>query len=180
MVLKDFSVSGKQAIVVGGARGIGRGIALTLAEAGADVAIVALTERAVFDVATRASGYGVLAKAYTADATDGDAMDVTARAVLSDFPNLSIVVNSVGDSLRQPVITLPDKPEAVGMASADWHRILNINLTSVFEGCRVFASHLIQRKDGVVINVSGVRAYRPLPFGSLGRLLAPPPLSHFL
>ena len=74
-VMKDFSVSGKQAIGVGGARGIGRGIALTLAEAGADVAIVALTERAVFDVATRASGYGVLAKAYTADATDGDAMD---------------------------------------------------------------------------------------------------------
>lgn len=166
MALEDFSVAGKQAVVIGGGRGIGRGIALTLAEAGADVAVTALTDAKVFDVAKRAEAFGVRSKAYTADATDGVSMDRLASDVLGDFPNLSIIVNSVGDSLRQPAITPPDKPDALGMTSVDWHRIVDINLTSVFEGCRVFGPRLLERRDGIVVNVSGVRAFRALANGS--------------
>ena len=166
LTLKDFSVRGKQAVVIGGGRGIGRGIALTLAEAGADVAVAALTPAKVFDVAERAAALGVKANAYTADATDGASMDALAARVLADFPDIAIVVNSVGDSLRQPVTTLPESPDAPGMSSADWHRIVDINLTSVFEGCRIFGPSLVERGEGVVLNVSGIRGFRALPYGS--------------
>ena len=166
MTLQDFSVEGRQAVVIGGGRGIGRGIALTLAEAGADVAVAALTTAKVFEVAERAAGLGVRAKGYTADATDGASMDAFAAAALADFLDISIVVNSVGDSLRQPVAAVPGGDGGPGMSSADWRRIVDINLTSVFEGCRVFGPHLLARGGGVVLNVSGVRAFRALANGS--------------
>ena len=166
LTLQDFSVQGKQAVVIGGGRGIGRGIALTLAEAGADVAVAALTPAKVFDVAGRAAALGVKANAYTVDATDGASMDSLAARVLADFPDISIVVNSVGDSLRQPVTTLPESPDAPGMSSADWRRIVDINLTSVFEGCRIFGPRLIERGEGVVLNVSGIRGLRAMLYGS--------------
>lgn len=159
MALKDFSLDGKQAVVIGASRGIGRGIALALAEAGADVAVVAINIPRIQETASRVQAMGVMAEGFSADATDPGAMDLLADQVLTAFPDLSIVVNAVGDSIRKEVADTPGEP-GTGMTSTEWHRIIDLNLTSVFEGCRVFGPHLRGRGAGSMINVSGVRGMR--------------------
>ena len=164
MVIEDFLLANRQAVVIGGARGIGRGIALGLAEAGAAVAVVSRSQDTVESTVARVKAFGVDAFGCVADATDSESMDHCAKTVIGDLPDLDIVVNCVGDSMRQSVVKLPGGAD--GMSSSDWHNIVDINLTSAFEGCRVFGSHLIQRQHGSVINVSGVRAFRALPNGT--------------
>ncbi len=159
MTLDDFNIDGRQAVVIGAGRGIGRGIALAFAEAGADVAVVALNAIRIEEVATRAQAMAVLSAGYSANAVDANAMDELGAQVLRDFPDLSIVVNCVGDSIRKQVADAPGEPGS-GMTSTDWHRIIDLNLSSVFEGCRVFGPHLRARGAGSVINVSGVRGMR--------------------
>ncbi|MDA0798197.1 MAG: SDR family oxidoreductase [Chloroflexi bacterium] len=159
MTLEDFNIDGRQAVVIGAGRGIGRGIALAFAEAGVDVAVVALNAMRIEEVANRAQAMGVLATGYSTNAVDADAMDALGAQVLHDFPNLSIVVNCVGDSIRKQIADAPGEPGS-GMTSADWHRIIDLNLSSAFEGCRVFGPHLRARGAGSVINVSGVRGMR--------------------
>jgi len=159
MALADFNIEGRQAVVIGAGRGIGRGIALAFAEAGAEVAVVALTKRRIDEVAKRAEGFGKRAAGFSADATDAAAMDALAIEVLAAFPNLSIVVNSVGDSIRKQIADAPGEP-GTGMTSEEWRSIIDLNVTSVFEGCRVFGPHLRRRGAGSVINVSGVRGMR--------------------
>ncbi len=159
MALNDFNINGRQAVVIGAGRGIGRGIALAFAEAGADVAVVALNATRIEEVAARAQAMGVLSTGYSTSAVDADAMDQLGAQVVRDFPNLSIVVNCVGDSIRKQVADAPGEPGS-GMTSADWHRIIDLNLTSAFEGCRVFGPHLRDKGSGSVINISGVRGMR--------------------
>jgi 2-deoxy-D-gluconate 3-dehydrogenase len=159
MALDDFGIDGRQAVVIGAGRGIGRGIALALAEAGADVAAVALDPGRIQRVAERARGFGVRSAGFSADATDPRAMDRLAADVLSAFPSLSIVVNCVGNSVRKDLADRPGQPGS-GMTSEDWHRIVDLNLTSIFEGCRVFGPHLRARGAGSVINISGNRGTR--------------------
>ena len=159
LALNDFNVTGRQAVVIGAGRGIGRGIALAFAQGGADVAVVALNTIRVEEVAARAQAMGVRSTGYTANAVDAGSMDELATQVLRDFSDLSIVVNCVGDSIRKPIADHPGEPGS-GMTSADWHRIIDLNLSSVFEGNRVFGPHLQARGAGCVINVSGVRGMR--------------------
>ena len=159
MALNDFNIEGRQAVVIGAGRGIGKGIALAFAEAGADVAVVALNAMRIEEVAGELQAMGVMSTGYSTNAVDASAMDALGAQVLRDYPNLSIVVNCVGDSIRKQVADIPGEPGS-GMTSAEWHRIVDLNLSSAFEGCRVFGPHLRTQGTGSVINVSGVRGMR--------------------
>ena len=159
MSIADFSLEGKKAIVIAGSRGIGRGIALALAEAGADVAVTGLTPNYVEETSQRIRDMGRESVALIVDATHGEDMDFLSRQAVHDMGHIDIVVNAAGDSIRKPVAALPGV-EGEGMTSAEWHTILNINLTEAFEGCRVFGPHLLERGQGTVINVSSFAARR--------------------
>ena len=159
MSIADFSLEGKKAIVIAGSRGIGKGIALALAEAGADVAVTGLTPNYVEETAQRIRDMGRESVALTVDATHGEDMDFLSRQAVHDMGHLDIVVNAAGDSIRKPVSALPGV-EGEGMTSAEWHTIININLTEAFEGCRVFGPHMLERRQGVVLNVSSFAARR--------------------
>ncbi len=159
MSIADFSLEGKKAIVIAGSRGIGRGIALALAEGGADVAVTGITDKYAEGVAQRIREMGRHSVALVVDATHGEDMDFLASQAIYDMGHIDIVVNAAGDSIRKPVSALPGV-EGEGMTSAEWHSILNINLTEAFEGCRVFGPHLLERGEGTVINVSSFAARR--------------------
>ena len=157
MNIPEFSLEGKNAIVIAGSRGIGKGIAMALAEAGADPAVTGYTNKYVETTAKEIEAMGRKSSALTVDATHGEDMDFLARQVLSEFGTIDIVINAAGDSIRKPVIALPGG-EIEGMTSKEWHDIVNINLTEAFEGCRVFGPHMVERRQGVVINVSSFAA----------------------
>jgi NAD(P)-dependent dehydrogenase (short-subunit alcohol dehydrogenase family) len=157
MSIPEFSLEGKNAIVIAGSRGIGKGIAMAMADAGANVAVTGFTNKYVEGTAKEIEAMGRKSAALTVDATHGEDMEFLAQQVIAEFGAIDIVINAAGDSIRKPVIALPGG-ELEGMTSQEWHDIVNINLTEAFEGCRVFGPHMVKRGSGTVINVSSFAA----------------------
>ena len=161
-MLPEFDLQGKRFLLTGAGRGIGKGIALVLAEAGADVAVTGLTPVGINAVSERVRAMGRDGRAYACDATVASDMDTLARQVLEEFGPLDGLVNCVGDAIMKPVVQLPGD-ERPGMTDEDWHRVLNVNLTEAFQGCRAFGRHFLEQGAGSVISITAWAAIRPAP-----------------
>ena len=150
-VLDLFRLDGRKAIVTGGGRGIGKGIVMALAQAGADVAIV--YEKA------RDRAEGVLAEvqalgrtsSYVQQADVSRTEDVARMAEEAEkrFGTVDILVNNAGIAHNAP---LED------MKEAEWERMIRMNLTSVFLCCQAVGRLMIRQKQGVIINVGSLSA----------------------
>src|ERR1700690_3546176 len=109
MMPTEYDITGKVVFVTGAGRGIGKGIAQVLAEAGADVAINALTEKYVTGVAAAiAAASGRRVVPVIADVTKPDGARRAIASVLATFGRIDVLVNALGDSTRKPLVTLPD------------------------------------------------------------------------
>ena len=159
MSLEVFGVAGQKVLITGAGRGIGKGIALAFAAAGADVAITGLTDTGVNQVAAEARAMGRAALPLTGDATKAADMDAIAGRVLGEFGQVDTLITCVGDAIRKPVVKLPGVALA-GMSEEEWHFIVDVNLTEAFQGCRALGEHLLERRQGCVINISGWAALR--------------------
>jgi NAD(P)-dependent dehydrogenase (short-subunit alcohol dehydrogenase family) len=159
MALTEFDITGQKVLVVGAGRGIGKGIALAFAEAGADVAITGLTPTGVNKVAREVRALGRVALPITGDATKAADMDRVAQQALAEFGQVDTLVNCVGDAIRKPVVKLPGG-KVEGMTEEEWRFILDINLTEAFQGCRAIGPHLLERRQGSVVNISGWASFR--------------------
>ena len=155
----EFDITSRTVLVTGAGRGIGRAIALVLAEAGADVAITGLTEANAASVAREVRALGRQGLGLAADATSLADTEDLAERVLGAFGHLDVLINCVGDSIPGTVARMPDT-EAKTMSESDWHHILDVNLTQAFTGCHVFGPHFLQRRKGCVINVSSFAGLR--------------------
>ena len=158
MSLPEFDISGQKILVVGAGRGIGKGIALAFAEAGADVAITSLSTATVGQVAEEIRALGRAALPLTGDATKAADMERIAADTLREFGRVDTLVNCVGDAIRKPVAALPDGSE--GMSEEEWHFVVDVNLTEAFQGCRALGPHLLERGSGSAINISGFASFR--------------------
>ncbi|MBI4202494.1 MAG: SDR family oxidoreductase [Chloroflexi bacterium] len=159
MAIPEFDMAGRKVALVGAARGIGKGIALVLAEAGAEVAIGSLNLKSATTAASEIIAYGGQAVAFSADATRATDMDRAASQLLESFGPLDILVNCVGDAIGKPVVRRPGQTEE-GMTEEEWHSVVDVNLTQAFTCCKAFGPHFLQRRHGSVINVSGVAGFR--------------------
>ena len=163
VMIPEYDITGRKVLLVGASRGIGKGVAEVLVEAGAEIAIASLTlanaEKAAAEFRAMGGGGGK-ASAFAVDATKAGDMDRLAGEVLKKLGGLDVLVNCVGDSIGRPLVARPGKDEQ-GMSEADWHNIVDINLTQAYTGCRAFGPHFLERKRGVVINISGIAARRP-------------------
>jgi len=153
--LVQFRLDGQVALVTGASRGIGEQIALTLAAAGADVAVTARSEPALEAVAGKVRDLGRRAIAVAGDITDSDFVDRLANRVVAELGSLTIWVSNAGgtdDPAPRPVADLGDQ---------HWDDQLSLNLRSVFTGAR--AAGRVMPDEAAIITISSAAASAPAP-----------------
>ncbi|PYI50644.1 2-dehydro-3-deoxy-D-gluconate 5-dehydrogenase KduD [Paenibacillus flagellatus] len=148
--MKLFDLQGKTALVTGAAGGLGQGIAIGLAEAGADVALV--TNRSPLDETVRAvEGLGRKTLAMTANLSDEAALPGVVGQTLDAFGRIDILVNNAGIIRRTP---------AADHAASDWHDVLDLNLNSVFFLCQLVGREMIKQGGGKIINIASMLSFQ--------------------
>ena len=150
-----FGLRGKVAAVTGASRGLGRAIALGLAEAGVDLILSSRGQEDVQRVAAEIEALGGQALAVAADVAQADDVQRLLDRGLERFGRVDVLVNNAGIS--------PVYKRAEQMALADWQRILDVNLTGVFLCCQAFGRAMLAQQRGVVINMSSVGAQAGFP-----------------
>jgi NAD(P)-dependent dehydrogenase (short-subunit alcohol dehydrogenase family) len=145
-----FDLTGRVAVVVGGTSGIGREIALGLADAGADVAATGRRREMVEAVAAEVSRRGRRTIRMCADVADAASLTALRDACLRDLGGIDILVAAAGVTKRVPTLE---------MADADWHRIIDTNLTGVLRACQVFGAPMVARKSGRVITIASLASF---------------------
>jgi 2-deoxy-D-gluconate 3-dehydrogenase len=156
MMPAEYDITGKVVFITGAGRGIGKGIAQVLAEAGADVAINALTEKYVTGTAAEiAAGSGRRVVPVIADVTNPDGARRAVASVLETFGRIDVLVNALGDSIRKPLVTLPDNDaSAPGVTDDELRFIMDINVTEALLCTRAVGPHMLARRSGKVINIA--------------------------
>ena len=160
MLPKEFDITGKVALITGAGRGIGRGIAEVLAEAGADIALNALTSKYLEKNAKEiADNSGKRVLPLIADVTDPGSVQKMFETALKEFGRLDILVNCLGDAMRQSLVKLPDK-EGKTVSDHDLKKIIDINMMAAILCTRAIGPHFLEKRGGKIINISSVTAGR--------------------
>ncbi|WP_395507364.1 3-oxoacyl-[acyl-carrier-protein] reductase [Hominenteromicrobium mulieris] len=143
-----MSLNGKTALVTGASRGIGRAIALRLAEDGANVAVIyAGSADKAEAVVNEITALGVNAKAYRCNVADSAAVNETVKAVTNDLGKIDILVNNAGITRDGLMLRMKDE---------DFDAVLDTNLKGAFNMIRACYSGFIHKKSGRIINISSV------------------------
>ena len=146
-VLNTFRLDGKVCIVTGASRGLGRGIATALAEAGADVAAVARSQQAIEETAQAIKERGRKALAVSCDVHDSQSVNKMVEDVLNEFGQIDVVINNAGGGDMKPILL---------MSEDEWLRIVDLNLNAIFRVCKAVGPHMIARRQGKIINMSSM------------------------
>ncbi|HUW14787.1 MAG TPA: SDR family oxidoreductase [Anaerolineae bacterium] len=150
-VLDLFSLAGQVAIVTGGARGLGRQMALALAEAGADVAICDLLQEEGQQVAGEVAALGRRSFFGKVDVTRSDEIEPFVGQVVERLGKVDILVNNAG--MPSDGLVLDEEPDDA------WRRMIDTNLSSMFYFGKRVAKHMIERGEGgVMINMASINS----------------------
>ncbi len=147
MTRSPFSLEGKTAIVTGGGTGIGKSIAIEFARAGADVALCSRKLEHLEPVAQEIADLGRRTFAVALDVRQEDQVKGLVERAVSEFGRLDIMVNNAGASFRA-------KPEDISVNG--WNTVVQINLNGVFLGCKWAGKHMLERGQGVIINIASI------------------------
>ncbi len=145
-----MQLTDKVAIVTGGSRGIGRAISHRLAEAGAHVIIASTTLDVAETVATEIQAAGGSAKAIQTNVTNFASVKNTIVETLNLFGHIDILVNNAGGSARGKMSLFCESEEDT------WDHVLNTNLKGVMYFCRGVINHMLERKQGSIVNIASV------------------------
>jgi len=150
-VPQRFDLAGKVAVVVGGTRGLGQGMALALASAGADVCIVGRGPAGLEETAAAVSSYGRKGTYFAADVTDEAQVAAMVTFLMDTYGHIDILVNSQGVNHLQPSTELDiDK----------WQHVIDVNLKSVILCCKHVGKQMLAQGKGKIINISSVRGFQ--------------------
>jgi 2-deoxy-D-gluconate 3-dehydrogenase len=150
MIPSLFDLSGKIAFVTGGNGGIGKGIALGLASAGASIAVAARDEAKTVEAVAEIEATGVRALGVACDVADRESVARAIAKTVETFGGLDIVVNNAGINHRSP------SPEQ--LAPEQWEDVLRVNLTGPYNVSTLAYPELVKRGGGKIINVSSLTA----------------------
>jgi NAD(P)-dependent dehydrogenase (short-subunit alcohol dehydrogenase family) len=152
----NYSLAGKAALVTGGRRGIGKAIALGLAQAGADVAVCDMTteDGQLMSVAEEIEKMGTHSLAIQADTSKRCDVEKMAGRVLKEFGTIDILVNNAGTAAPGPLLELPDEV---------WDRVMNVNLKGYYLCAQTVGKGMVERKKGVILCIASQYAFRAAP-----------------
>jgi len=154
-----MSIAGKVALVTGASRGIGRAIAVALAQAGADVVCTARSTEAhphkvlpgtIEETAREVQALGRKASAIPLDVSKEEDVEAVARRVLAEFGRVDILVNNAGVAAPGTFLEVPVRR---------WDLVLNVNLRGAYLCARAFLPSMLERHSGCIINVSSYAAH---------------------
>lgn len=146
-----FDLTDRVAVVTGGNKGLGRGMALALAAAGADVAVVARSKPELESVAAEIKSLGRDGLGVPTDVTDPDAVASMVDAVVGHFERIDILVNAAGMIIMKPTLEFPVK---------EWQQVVRLNLEGTFITCQAVGRVMVEQKRGKIINISSVRGHQ--------------------
>lgn len=146
----DFELSGKTALVTGGGRGIGRGIALALAKEGVDIAIA--NRHPYEETVKELKAMGSKVFSICTDVSQEDQVVRMVKQTIERFGHIDIYVNNAAIYCHEPVTKI---------TTANWLKTINTNLTGAVCACREVAKHMISRRKGRIIIVSSTIQYMP-------------------
>jgi 2-deoxy-D-gluconate 3-dehydrogenase len=152
------NLDGRIALVTGGSRGIGRAIAETYADAGADVALLARDAATLGEVAAVVEAAGRRALVLPCDVTDVEAVGAAVARTVEELGRVDVLVNNAGgNSFSMPL---------AGMRFSGWEKTMRLNLDSVVHVTQAVLPGMVERRSGVVVNVSSVAGLQGAPLMS--------------
>jgi NAD(P)-dependent dehydrogenase (short-subunit alcohol dehydrogenase family) len=147
-------LQGKIALITGASRGLGKAIALALAEAGVRLALTARDQALLEQTAEAARALGVETLIHRTDVTQETEIAELKRAVVAKFGAIQILVNNAGMNIRKP---------ATDFTLAEWRQVLDTNLTSAFLMCREFVPLMKGQGYGRILNLTSIMSHIALP-----------------
>jgi 3-hydroxybutyrate dehydrogenase len=145
----ELALDHRRAVVTGAGRGIGQSIALALAQAGADVVVTARNEAELAQVAAQIGALGRRSLAVACDVTDSAQVERLATTVGESFGGLDILINNAGGGASHKFLNHPDDL---------WHRMIALNLTSVYYVTKAFVPFMVEQRWGRIINIASIQA----------------------
>ncbi len=152
MILDQFKLTGKTALVTGAKRGIGMAMAIALAEAGADIlAVSASMEQSGSDAEKHITKLGRKFKGYACDLADRKALYTFIEKVKAENPIIDILVNNAGTILRKPAAEHPDEY---------WDKVIEVNLNSQFILTREIGKEMVARGSGKILFTASLLSFQ--------------------
>jgi len=145
-----FDLPGRVAVVMGGTSGIGRVLALALADAGADVVATGRREAMVDEVATEIENRGRQTLRRTADAQNRESIDRLRDAVLERLGRVDILLNAAGQIFRKPTLLVEE---------GEWSQLMDVNVTGMLRACQSFYAPLAASGQGRIVNIASLNSF---------------------
>ncbi|MEA1959530.1 MAG: SDR family oxidoreductase [Chloroflexota bacterium] len=165
-MLKEYDLTGKVAIVTGAAKGIGKGIALTLADAGADIAAADVDAEGLKSLSDDINSMGRRCLAITTDVTDEAQVRKMVDEATSKLGPIDILVNNAGKGNRRVVVPLENQ-NIKPMTDEDWESVMNLNVKAILHCVRAVGPQMIERRRGKIIIIISAVAVASFDYNSL-------------
>jgi NAD(P)-dependent dehydrogenase (short-subunit alcohol dehydrogenase family) len=155
-----FSLKGKNAVVIGGAGGLGRVLAAGFAEYGAQVAIADINEDGLRSAAEEIKGKtGQTVKTYSVNTDQEETIQELVKKTVADMGRVHVLVNAQGFNIKSGATEFPVEA---------WDKLFSVNVRGVMLCCKNFAAHMVEQGGGKIINLSSIRGLRAAAGGNMG------------
>ncbi|NEQ44858.1 MAG: SDR family oxidoreductase [Leptolyngbya sp. SIOISBB] len=144
----------QRALITGASSGIGRETAIAFAKAGIDLALVARSQAKLDAIAKDLVPFGVAVKTYSIDLSQTDTLKGSLQALLDDFGPINVLINNAGMGYTGALADMP---------LADWHALIELNLTSVLLTMQAVVPGMRAQKQGTILNIASIAAHNAFP-----------------
>lgn len=152
-----MNIKGKTIVITGGGQGLGRSIAISLAESGANIALIDLNEDLLKETVTLIEKIGSSAKYYMANVTNETEVEATFSQINTDFKGIDGLINNAGILRDGMFVKAKDGVVSKKMSLEQFQSVIDVNLTGVFLCGREAAVHMIESGNkGVIVNMSSI------------------------